>query len=156
MPVTTPCYCSREQVKRALDVKETARADWQIDRAIQSAARDIEGQLHRRFYPEDATRRFDWPNFQYAYPWRLWLDQWELAAIPTSVTSGGVTIPISACNFEPVNSEPPYTYLELRRDQPYSFGVGSTPQRDVAITGTWAGCPAVTDPAGTLTAAVSS
>lgn len=156
MPVTEPCYCTREQVKRAPDLKDTARIDAQIDRAIQSAARDIEGQLHRVFYPTDATKRFDWPNFQYAYPWRIWFDQWELAAIPTSVTSGGVTIPISACNFEPVNSGPPYSYLELRRDQPYSFGVGSTPQRDVAITGTWGGCAAVTDPAGALAAAVSS
>lgn len=156
MPVTTPSYCTREQVKRALDVKETARSDWQIDRAIQSASRDIESQMNRVFYPTDATKRFDWPNFQYAYPWRLWLDQWELAAIPTSVTSGGTSIPLSACNFEPVNSGPPYTSLDLRRDQSYSFGVGSTPQRDVAITGTWAGCAADTDPAGQLAAAVSS
>ncbi|QDN57386.1 hypothetical protein [Streptomyces sp. S1D4-20] len=156
MPVTTPSYCTREQAKRALDIKETARSDWQIDRAIQSAARDIDSQMNRVFYPTDATKRFDWPNFQYAYPWRLWLDQWELAAIPTSVTSGGVTIPLSACNFEPVNSGPPYTYMELRRDLPYSFGVGSTPQRDIAITGTWAGCPSDTDPAGLLAAAVSS
>jgi hypothetical protein len=155
MPVTTPSYCTREQVKRALDIKETARSDWQIDRAIQSASRDIDSQMNRVFYPTDTTRYFDWPNFQYAYPWRLWLDQWELAAIPTSVTSGGVTIPLSACNFEPVNSGPPYTYLELRRDRSYSFGVGPTPQRDVAITGPW-GFGVATDPAGTLAAAVSS
>lgn len=155
MPVVEPCYCTREQVKRAVDFKETGRSDAQIDRAIQTAARAVEGLLHRRFYPQDMTRYFDWPNFQYAYPWRLWFDQWELAAIPTSVTSGGVTIPLSACFFEPVNSGPPYTYLELRRDQPYSFGVGQTPQRDVAITSTW-GYGADTDPAGTLAAAVSS
>lgn len=155
MPVTEPCYCTREQVKRATDFKETARTDTQIDRAIQAAARTIEGELHRRFYPEDTARVFDWPNFQYAYPWRIWFDQWELAAIPTAVTSGGVTIPLTACNFEPANSGPPYTYLELRRDQPYSFGVGSTPQRDVTITGTW-GYTLDTAPAGTLAAAVSS
>jgi hypothetical protein len=153
--LTTPCYCSREEVKRAIDMKETARNNWQVDRAIQSAARNIEGHLHRVFYPNDTTRYFDWPNFQYAYPWRLWFDQWELAAIPTSVTSGGTTIPLSACNFEPVNSGPPYTYMELRRDQSYSFGVGSTPQRDVAITGTF-GFWTATDPAGQLAAAVSS
>ncbi|NUR03069.1 MAG: hypothetical protein HOY79_43140 [Streptomyces sp.] len=155
MPVTEPCYCTREQVKRATDFKETARSDAQIDRAIQAAARTIEGELHRVFYPTDATRYFDWPNFQYAYPWRVWFDQWELAAIPTSVTSGGVTIPLTACYFEPVNSGPPYRYLELRRDQPYSFGVGSTPQRDIAITGTW-GYTVDTAPAGQLAAAVSS
>ncbi|MEV7389624.1 hypothetical protein [Streptomyces sp. NPDC091215] len=150
------CYCTREQVMRALDVKGTARSNAQIDRAIRSARDDVDGQMHRVFYPTDATKRFDWPNFQYAYPWRLWLDQWELAAVPTAVTSGGVQIPLSACNFEPVNSGPPYNYLELRRDQPYSFGVGSTPQRDIAITGTWAGCAPDTDPAGQLTAAIST
>jgi hypothetical protein len=93
--------------------------------------------MHRTFAPVVATRSFDWPNFQYAYPWRLWLDQWELADIPTAVTSGGVTIPLAACNFEPVNSGPPYQSLELRRDLPYSYGVGSTPQRDITITGLW-------------------
>jgi hypothetical protein len=156
MPVTEPCYCTREQVQRALDIKLTARNNQQIDRAISSARRDIDSHMHRVFYPTDAIKRFDWPNFQYAYPWRLWFDQWELAAIPTAVTSGGVTIPLAACNFEPVNSGPPYNYLELRRDLPYSFGVGSTPQRDVAITGTWAGCAADTSPAGALAAAVST
>jgi hypothetical protein len=153
--VTTPCYCTREDVKRALDVHETARNNVQIDRAIQSSARNIEGYLHRRFYPEDGTKFFDWPNFQYAYPWRLWFDQYDLAGVPTSVTSGGVVIPLSACNFEPVNSGPPYTYMELRRDQSYSFGNGSTPQRDIAITGPW-GFGLATDPAGQLAAAVSS
>jgi hypothetical protein len=154
MAVTTPAYCTREDVKRAVDIKETARANWQIDRAIQSAARNIEGHLHRRFYPEDATRYFDWPNFQYAYPWRLWFDQWDLA-VPVSVTSGGVSIPLSACNFEPVNSAPPYQYLELKRNLSYGFGVGPTSQRDIAITGTW-GYGAQTDPAGSLAAAIVS
>jgi hypothetical protein len=160
MAVSIPCLCTREDVKRATDIKETARNNWQIDRAIQSATENIEdkGHLHRKFYPVDATYYFDWPNFQYAYPWRLWLDQYNLATQPVAanaVTSGGQTIPLAACNFEPVNSGPPYTYLELRRDLSYSFGVGQTPQRDIAITGTW-GYWMATDPAGTLTAAVST
>lgn len=130
-------YATREEIKAELDVKETSRSNARIDRALEDASRRVDGLMHRTFAPVTATRYFDWPNFQYAYPWRLWLDQWELADIPTSVTSGGTTIPLSACNFEPVNSGPPYTYLELRRDQSYSFGVGSTPQRDIAITGPW-------------------
>lgn len=157
MSVSIPCLCSREDVKRAPDLKESARNNWQIDRAIQSATENIEdqGHLHRRFYPVDATYYFDWPNFQYAYPWRIWLNQYELAAIPTQVTTGGQVIPLSACNFEPVNSAPPYRYLELRRDLSYGFGAGPTPQRDVAITGTF-GYWMLTDAAGTLAAAVSS
>lgn len=155
MAVTTPAYCTREDVKRATDMKETARANWQIDRAIQSSSRNIEAHLHRVFYPQDGTYYFDWPNFQYAYPWRIWFDQYEFAATPTAVTTGGQSIPLSACNFEPVNSGPPYRYLELRRDLSYSFGVGPTPQRDIAITGT-RGYWMQTDAAGTLAAAITS
>ncbi len=152
--LTTPCYSTRETVKWSGDIKWTARVDQMVDKAMESAARTIEGHLHRRFYPEDTTRYFDWPNFQYAYPWRLWLDQWDLA-VPTGVTSGGVAIPLSACNFEPVNSAPPYTSLELKRNLSYGFGVGPTPQRDIAITGTF-GYWAYTDPAGALAAAVTT
>src|SRR5690606_22447868 len=57
-----PWYTTRETVKAALDYKETARNDAQVDRAIESASRAVEGLLHRRFYPETATRYFDWPN----------------------------------------------------------------------------------------------
>lgn len=152
--ITTPCYTTRETVKWSGDIKWTARVDQLVDKAMEAAARNIEGHLHRLFYPNDTTKYFDWPNFDYAYPWRLWFNQWDVA-IPTSVTSGGTPIPLSACNFEPVNSGPPFTYLELKRDQPYGFGVGPTPQRDVAITGTF-GYWAYTDPAGALAAAISS
>lgn len=155
MAVTTPTYCTREDVKRAVDMKETARNNWQIDKALQSAARNIEGHLHRVFYPTDTVKYFDWQNFDYSYPWRLWLNQQELAAVPTSVTTGGVAIPLSAINFEPINTGPPFTYLELRRDQNYGFGMGSTPQRNIAITGTF-GYWTQTDPAGTLAAAMST
>jgi hypothetical protein len=148
-------YATREEIKAELDVKETARSNARIDRALEDASRRVDGLMHRTFAPVTDTRYFDWPNVQYAYPWRIWFDQWELADIPTAVTSGGQAIPLSACNFEPVNSGPPYQSLELRRDMPYSFGVGSTPQRDVAITGLW-GYRNTETTAGTLAAQVSS
>jgi hypothetical protein len=152
--VSEPAYISREAVKKALDVKGTARSDDDVDRAIQAASRSAEGLLRRKFYPRDATRYWDWPSFQSAPPWRIWLDAWELAAIPTSVTTGGVTIPIANLNFEPVNSGPPYTYFEINRATNSAFGAGATPQRDVAVTGTY-GYDLNTAPAGTLAAAVS-
>lgn len=154
MAVTRTNYATREEIKAVLDVKTTARSDNQVDEAADAASDSIEGFLHRQFYPTYGTWYFDWPNFQYAYPWRLWLDQYELAAIPTAVTTGGTQIPLSACNFEPVNSGPPFTYLELRRDLNYGFGVGPTPQRDIAITGPkgfWANTVA----AGALAVAMS-
>jgi hypothetical protein len=87
-------YCTREDVKSSLDSKESARNNGQVDRAIESASRAVEGLTHRRFYPETDTRYFDWPNAQYARPWRLWLDQHELVSVAT-LSSGGTTIAAS-------------------------------------------------------------
>lgn len=157
MTISRPCYATRERVKRLADIKLTAHNDWQVDDAIEAASDAVDALLHRAFYPTVATHYFDWPNFQYAYPWRLWLDNKELADITTTVpvvTTGGVVIPSAACNFEPVNSGPPYNYLELRRDMPYAFGVGQTPQRDIGIAGVY-GFWTRTAPGGALAAALS-
>lgn len=154
MSVTEPAYVTREALKKALDVKGTARSDDDVDRAIQAGSRAAEGLLHRVFYPRDMTRYWPWPNYQYAYPWTVWFDAWELAAIPTSVTTGGQQIPIGNIFFEPVNSGPPFTYMELNRATNSAFGAGPTPQRDVAVTGTF-GFNLNTAPAGALAAAVN-
>lgn len=157
MAIQRACYTTRERVKTAVDLKWSARIDPQIDDAIEAASDAIDGDMHRVFYPEITTRYFPWPNFQYAYPWVLWLDNKELADITANVpvvTTGGTLIPASACNFEPINSGPPFTYLELRRDMNYGFGVGPTPQRDIAITGTF-GYWTRTASAGALAVAMS-
>ena len=154
MTVWEPTYVTREAVKKALDVKGSARSDDDIDRSIQAASRAVEGQLHRKFYPRDMTRYWDWPSYQYALPWRIWFDAWELAAIPTSVTTGGQTIPLANLFFEPGNSGPPYTSMEINRSTNSAFGSGPTPQRDVAVTGTF-GFNLKTASAGALAAAVT-
>jgi hypothetical protein len=113
--------------------------------------------MHRRFYPVDETHYWDWPNFQRAYPLRIWFDQAELADVTVNqpvVTTGGQLIPYSAIFWGPWNYGPPYTYMELDRSQSYAFGVGNTPQRDVVITGTF-GWSIETDLAGTLATAIS-
>lgn len=129
-------YCSREDVKSALDFKETARNDGQVDRAIERASRTVEGLLRRRFYPELATRYFDWPNQQSARAWRLWLENNELISV-SSLVSGGSTI--SASNYflrsSDNASEPPYDALELLLSANATFGGGSTHQKDIALTG---------------------
>jgi hypothetical protein len=132
--ITTPVYVTREEVKSALDIKETARSNGQVDRAIESASRSIEGFLHRKFYPQVATRYKDWPNNQYARPWRLWLDADELISI-TTLTSGGDTITAADYFLEPANSGPPYTHIEIDLDGTASWGGGDTHQRSIAITG---------------------
>lgn len=129
-------YCTREDVKSALDSLETARNNVQVDRAIEAASRAVEGFLHRRFAPTLATRYFDWPNFQYARPWRLWLGHEDLISV-TSLTSGGTAV--TAANFflEPVNEGPPYDSIEIDLDSTSAFTAGSTHQRSIAVVGAW-------------------
>lgn len=154
MAVSSPTYITREAFKAALDIKFTARNDPQVDLAIQAGTRAADNQMQRTFFPALATRYFNWPNDQRAAPWRLWFDAWELAGIPTSVAAGGVPIPLNECFFEPVNSGPPYTYMELDRSSNAAFGAGPTPQRNIAITGPW-GYSLDSAPAGILAAAVT-
>lgn len=157
MAVTRPVYCTRESVKRALDIKLTSRSDQQVDEAIQSSSDTVDGEFHRVFYPQIDTRYWDWPNFQSAYPWRIWFDANELADVTQNVpvvTSGGNVIPNADIFWGHPEYSPPYTYLELNRSSSATFGQGSTPQRDVALTGAY-GYWLKSSSAGSLAAAVT-
>jgi len=137
-----PCYANRDEVRRATEIKLAAYDNDRIDRALIAATEAAEGLTQRRFYPNDTTKWFDWPNFQYTYPWKLYLDQNELAAQPISLTTGSlnpvpVVIPSADYILQPINEGPPWTWIELRRDLSVSFGYNSTPQNDIAITGTF-------------------
>jgi hypothetical protein len=145
-------YATREDVKNALDLKETARSNSQVDRAIDAASRNAEGLCHRRFYPQVDTRYFDWPD-QYARPWRLWLDDSELIEL-TAITSGGESIPTGNINLEPNRDGPPYNRVEIQTSTNSAFGGGSTTQRDITITGLW-GYRNDEAAAGTVAAAAS-
>lgn len=127
-------YATREDVMRAVDSKETARNAAQIDRALEAASRGIDALCHRRFYPEIATRSFDWPNSQHAAPWRLWLDANELISV-TTLTSGGTAIASTDYFLEPNEYGPPYNRLEIDLSSSAAFGGGDTHQRDITITG---------------------
>lgn len=159
--VYRPCYCTREEVRRALDVKQAGYNNQQIDRQILAGADSVEQLCHRVFYMNDATMKYDWPNYEYTYPWKLYFRDHggvELAAPPTLIVTGTfltspIIIPISSCIFQPVNSGPPFTWMELRRDLSAFFGGGTTPQNDIGVTGTW-GYWTKTFPAGTLAAAM--
>lgn len=127
-------YATREDVKAALDFKETARNNGQIDRAIEAASRGVDALCHRRFYPETATRLFDWPNGQHAAPWRLWLDQNELISV-TTLSAGGTAIASTDYFLEPNEYGPPYNRLEIDLSSSAAFGGGDTHQRSISITG---------------------
>lgn len=149
-----PVYATREDVMRALDSKPTARNARQIDRALQSASRDVDALCHRRFYPEHATRYFDWPDSQYRPSWRLWLDDSELISL-TSITSGGTAIATSDVLLEPNRSGPPFNRVEINIGTNAAWGGGSTHQRDITITGLF-GYRLDETTVGTLTAAVAT
>ena len=134
--MTTPFYATREEIKAELDVKETARSNARIDRALADATEAVEGMCHRVFYPTVATRYFDWPPRTRVTPWILRLNNNELISV-TSLVSGTTTI--SSANYflrrADDKDEPPYTRIELNLNSSASFGNGPTYQRDVAITG---------------------
>ncbi|MGI5286638.1 hypothetical protein ACQEVF_25320 [Nonomuraea polychroma] len=164
MAVTRVTYCTREDVQRALDVKETARSSRQIDRAIEASSDAIDGGadgpnrgaglLKRRFFPEVKTVSFDWPNSQRARSWRLWLDQHELVSA-TTVTSGGTTIAASDYVLYPSDG-PPYNRLEIDLSSTAAFDGGDTHQQSISINGTWCGCDTTTATAGTLAEALDA
>lgn len=147
-------YATREDVKSAGDIAETARNNAQIDRAIAASTGVIDGRLHRSFAPVTATRTFDWPNRQYARPWRLWLDANELVSA-TALVSAGTTISAADYFLRP-DTGPPYNRVEIDLDSSAAFGGAATHQRSISITGVWMGCPLDEAPAGALAEALDS
>lgn len=149
-------YATREDVKNALDVLETSRADTQIDRVLRSSSDSIEGLLRRRFYPEKRTQTFDWPLWDNLNrsPWRLYLDQHELISVETLV-SGGETISASDYFLRP-DDGPPFRRIEMDlAGAVSSFNSGDTHQRSISVTGTF-GYSADTDEAGLLDGGVNN
>lgn len=132
--MTTPFYATREEIKAELDVKETARSNSRIDRALADATESVYGLCHRTFYPVLDTRYVDWPNSQSGTSWRLWLDANELISV-TTLTSGGTTIDASDFLLEPNEYGPPYNRLEINLGSSAAFSSGDTHQRAIAITG---------------------
>lgn len=159
-----PCYSNRDEAQRAIEFAPGVDVNAALDRALLSAADNIDGQLHRVFFPSDDTRFWDWPNQggasggQYAAPWRLYLDDNDLVCM-TSLVTGGVTIPLGqvfpAPWDNPAKLRPYYSRIELDRATNAAFGGNAqTPQNSIAITATW-GYGADADPAGALAANVA-
>lgn len=131
-------YATREQIQTQLEILNTARAGSVIDNKIRAASRGIEGLCHRRFYPEKQTRYFDWPNFQYADSWQLYLGDNDLISI-TTLTAGGTVIPPTDYILRRADdkAEPPYTFIEIKLDTSSAFQSGTTQQQSIAINGIW-------------------
>jgi hypothetical protein len=147
-------YATREDVQRALDIKESARNRREIDSALEAASRSVDDLCHRRFYPVTATRLFDWPPRAGVTPWILRTNDQELITVST-LASGGQTITSDEYNLEPVNSGPPFNRVEVKLSSDASFGGGATYQRDIQIAGLW-GYRNTETTLGATTAAISS
>src|SRR5881409_1157784 len=134
--MTIPFYATREEIKAELDVKETARSNARIDRALADATEAVDGMTHRTFYPVVDIRKFDWPPRAGMTPWILRLDANELISV-TSLTSGGVTIALGDFLLRRADdkAEPPYTRIEINLGGDASFGGGDTYQQDIVVTG---------------------
>src|SRR3954468_11272014 len=148
-------YVSREVVMDAMDVKASAYMSGQVDRAIDSASRDVESLTNRIFYPLTATKSWPYPNSQ-GESWTLWLDANDLVTL-TTLTAGGTTIPSAGYYLEPQEYGPPYNRIEINRGSAYAFAGGTSgPQRSLSLAGVWCGCPLDETSQGTLAAAISS
>lgn len=147
-------YCTQEDVESAMDTAVSARNTAQIRRAIEAGSRGADTLCHRRFWPQTATRYFDWPRPD-GETWRLWLDEHELVSV-TTLTAGGTTIAAADYFLEPANTGPPYTRIEIDRSSSAAFAAGNTPQRAIEIAGVFAGCPVDETAAGSLAEALDA
>lgn len=130
-------YATREHVKNSLEVNESAHKNDLIDSKILAASRSIEGQTHRRFYPELKTVAFDYPTVD-GQTWAIDLGSNELISLST-VTAGGVTILPQNLILRRADdkNEPPYSSLEIDLASNAAFQSGATWQQAVSITGVY-------------------
>ncbi len=150
-------YTTRERVKAALDVKQTARANGEIDDAIAASTDSIHGLTHRRFYPVLTTRSFDYPNNQGGGSLRVYLEANEMVSIDTLV-SGGSVLDVGTYflrRFDDLD-EAPYQAIEVDRSTAGAFGTGATFQHSISATGMFMGCKLEERAAGELSAGVVS
>jgi hypothetical protein len=131
MAITEVAYCTREDVQRALTIADVPRLNGLVDRAVQSGARSLERQLHRRFYPETKTVLFDQPHDGI----NLYLDELELAAAPTALLSAGAAMSAGTDFFLRPKSGPPYRWIEASYSAQVYWMSQSTPQAAISVTG---------------------
>ena len=130
MAITEVAYCTRADVQRALNFADSPRLNERVDSAVMAGARDLEGALHRKFYPETKTVEFDMPDDEH-----LWLYENELAAAPTLIMSGGAPMTVDFDVLLRPKSGPPYRWLEARFGGDVYWQAEGTVQNAIAITG---------------------
>jgi len=133
-------YATRESVKNALDIKDTARSDAAVDDALTAATDAVDGDTRRTFTPVLTTRRFDFPDaVMSTRTWRLWLQRNEIVSV-TQLASGGRTINPSQYIVRRADNgdTAPFDCIEILLSGQATFGGGPTYQQDIQVTG-WFG-----------------
>lgn len=153
-----PVYATAEQVLTALESAQTTRNIAQIMQKLQAASESVDTQMARRFYPELRTTKYDYPNYEYAYPWQLWLGANELVSL-TTLTAGGTVIPNANVMLRTGDSrdDPPYSIIEIDLSTSSALSSGTTFQRSIEVYGVhgWNETATVT-PAATLHAGINN
>jgi hypothetical protein len=150
-----PVYCTREQVKTALDSVETARNNRRIDRLNASSRDYVERLTLRRFYPQTETRTLDWiPELDTPASWRLWLGENELAGQPTAITAGGVALTLADVYARP-DTGPPFDHLEINRGSSAAWSSAATSQRAISMAAPYGSCRIDDAAASTLAAGIN-
>lgn len=140
----TPWYCTREEIKAAIDSAETARHNRRIDRACRAATDAVHSLTRRTFYPQVETRYFDYSSVMDG---RLYTGD---VLHVTSIVMDGTSVPLADILLYPANASAerrPYLRIELDDSSASSWTQGDTDQHAIAVTGTW-GFTEATDTAG--------
>jgi len=127
-------YTTREDVMSAQDIKASAHAARDIDRAIEAGARDVDRLLHRRLEPWTGTRRFDVPG-SYANLTRIYFGE-QLLISDTTVVTGGETVDAGDYYLYP-DAGPPYWRIEMNQATLNTWPSDGDDQLTAAITGLW-------------------
>lgn len=116
----------------AVDVKNSVRANEQIDRAIRDGSRSAEKLCRRTFYPRLGTLTFDWPDDDRPASGVLWLGGNAEFIELLELSTGGDVLDLTGVKIYPA-SGPPFTHIELDRSTSLAFGGGPTPQQDIGM-----------------------
>jgi len=143
-------YCTREQVQATLDQADSVRLNRRIDDACRAASRDVEGELHRRFYPIAGAR--------YVPPRQIsggviWLNHIDLEVCSlTSLTVDGSPLVVDTDYYLSPDVAP---FTAVRRPVG-SAAAWPVTERGVLLTSRDFGGSNTTAPAGALAAAIST
>lgn len=154
--MSRPWYCTIEDIREALDIQETARADRKVRQKIAAACGSVDKLCNRVFYPTSGTMYADWPSSMGGRrSWRVSFEDEGYDVISLSaIVSGGQSISTSDVLLLPQDG-PPYTSMELDLSSGAAFSVDGTSQRSLALTGV-SGYRLDEDDAGTITADVTT